>query len=91
MITGGGHRSHRTPFLLEFARWRVNPAEDPLPSGTPAVFAGGRNRFKCEADAKANATNIWSTLDRVREVIPKMFHVHGGDDKGSVRLYTDCN
>jgi len=56
------------------------------PEGTPVVFAGGRNRFESEAEAKTYAANIWATLDRVRQVVPDMFLVHGGDGKGADRL-----
>ena len=56
------------------------------PEGTPVVFAGGRNRFESEADAKTYAANIWATLDKVREVVPDLFLVHGGDGKGADRL-----
>ena len=56
------------------------------PEGTPVVFAGGRNRFESEADAKTYAANIWATLDKVRDIVPDMFLVHGGDGKGADRL-----
>ena len=56
------------------------------PEGTPVVFAGGRNRFESEAEAKTYAVNIWATLDKVREVVPDLFLVHGGDAKGADRL-----
>ena len=56
------------------------------PEGTPVVFAGGRNRFGSEAEAKTYAANIWATLDKVREVVPDLFLVHGGDGKGADRL-----
>ena len=56
------------------------------PEGTPVVFAGGRNRFESEAEAKTYDANIWATLDRVREVVPDLFLVHGGDGKGADRL-----
>ena len=56
------------------------------PEGTPVVFAGGRNRFENEADAKTYAANIWATLDKVRDVVPDLFLVHGGDGKGADKL-----
>lgn len=56
------------------------------PEGTPVIFAGGRMRFETDADAKTYATNIWTTLDKVREIVPDLFLVHGGDSKGADRL-----
>lgn len=56
------------------------------PHGTPVVFAGGRSRFESAEDAKAYAANIWATLDKVREVVPDLVLVHGGDGKGADRL-----
>jgi hypothetical protein len=54
--------------------------------GTPVVFAGGRNRFDSDAEAKTYASNIWATLDKVRDVVPDLYLVHGGDSKGADRL-----
>lgn len=56
------------------------------PEGTPVVFAGGRARFESDADAKTYAANIWATLDRVRDAVPDLFLVHGGDSKGADRI-----
>ena len=56
------------------------------PEGTPVVFAGGRIRFASDADAKAYADNIWATLDKVRDAVPDLYLVHGGDGKGADRL-----
>lgn len=56
------------------------------PEGTPVVFAGGRMRFDSDADARAYADNIWATLDKVRDAVPDLFLVHGGDGKGADRL-----
>lgn len=56
------------------------------PEGTPVVFAGGRPRFDKDADAKAFATAIWETLDKVRDAVPDLYLVHGGDSKGADRL-----
>ena len=56
------------------------------PEGTPVVFAGGRNRFDSDAEAKTYASNIWATLDKVRDVVPDLYLVHGGDTKGADRL-----
>lgn len=56
------------------------------PDGTPVVFAGGRIRFASPEDARAYADNIWATLERVRDAVPDLFLVHGGDGKGADRL-----
>ena len=50
------------------------------------VFAGGRASFATVEEAKNYADNIWATLDRVREQVPDMLLVHGGDGKGADRL-----
>jgi hypothetical protein len=57
-----------------------------LPAGTPVVFAGGRLSFATDTDAKALATSVWDTLDKVRERVADLVLVHGGDSKGLDRL-----
>lgn len=57
-----------------------------MPVGTPVVFAGGRTRHADEADALTFANNVWSTLDKVRDRVPDMVLIHGGDTKGVDRL-----
>jgi hypothetical protein len=57
-----------------------------LPEGTPVVFAGGRLSFPTDTEAKEFASNVWSTLDRVRENVADLVLVHGGDSKGVDRL-----
>lgn len=57
-----------------------------IPEGTPVLFAGGRLSFATEADAKALATSIWDTLDKVRDRVADMVLVHGGDSRGVDRL-----
>lgn len=57
-----------------------------MPEGTPVVFAGGRTRHETEADALALGNAIWATLDKVRERVPDMVLVHGGDGKGADRI-----
>jgi hypothetical protein len=57
-----------------------------LPEGTPVVFAGGRLTFPTDAEAKTFASNLWATLDRVRENVADLVLVHGGDSKGVDRL-----
>lgn len=57
-----------------------------IPEGTPVVFAGGRQSFESAVDARAYADNIWATLDKVRDVVPDLFLVHGGDGRGADRL-----
>lgn len=56
------------------------------PEGTPVVFAGGRPRFDTASDAKAYADNIWATLAKVRDSVPDLLLVHGGDGKGADRI-----
>lgn len=56
------------------------------PEGTPVVFAGGRASFASNEDARTYADNIWATLDRVRDQVPDMLLIHGGDGKGADRL-----
>lgn len=57
-----------------------------LPEGTPVVFAGGRLSFGTTEDASAFASNLWATLDRVRQNVADLVLVHGGDGKGVDRL-----
>lgn len=57
-----------------------------MPEGTPVIFAGGRLSFATDLDAKTLATNVWATLDRIRERVADLVLVHGGDSKGLDRL-----
>ena len=57
-----------------------------MPEGTPVIFAGGRTRHPTDTDAKTFAENIWATLDKVRDRVPDMVLLHGGDSKGADRL-----
>lgn len=57
-----------------------------MPEGTPVVFAGGRPASASEAEAKALATSVWDTLDKVRGRVGDMVLVHGGDTKGLDQL-----
>jgi hypothetical protein len=57
-----------------------------MPEGMPVVFAGGRTRHATEDDALTFANNVWATLDKVRDRVPDMVLVHGGDTKGVDRL-----
>lgn len=57
-----------------------------MPEGTPVVFAGGRLSFPTDEEAKTFASNVWNTLDRVRENVADLVLVHGGDSKGVDRL-----
>ncbi|WP_066560886.1 DUF2493 domain-containing protein [Croceicoccus bisphenolivorans] len=71
----------------EFLRARAaSKRRAAMPEGTPVVFAGGRPKFATDDDAKAFATNVWATLDKVRNRVPDMVLVHGGDTKGCDRL-----
>lgn len=57
-----------------------------IPEGTPVVFAGGRTRHPTDEEALTFANNVWATLDKVRDRVPDMVLVHGGDTKGVDRL-----
>jgi hypothetical protein len=57
-----------------------------LPEGTPVLFAGGRQSFASQAEAKALATAVWDTLDKVRERVADLVLVHSGDTKGLDRI-----
>jgi hypothetical protein len=57
-----------------------------MPEGTPVVFAGGRLSFRTDHEAKTFASNLWNTLDRVRENVADLVLVHGGDSRGVDRL-----
>ncbi|HZF43673.1 MAG TPA: DUF2493 domain-containing protein [Sphingomonadaceae bacterium] len=57
-----------------------------MPEGTPVVFAGGRLSFSTIEEASTFGTNLWGTLDKVRENVADMVLVHGGDGKGVDRL-----
>ena len=64
----------------DFLRVRAESRRHALiPEGTPILFADGRRSFESAEDARAYADNIWSTLDKVRDAIPDLFLVHGGD------------
>ena len=49
-------------------------------------MSGTCSRTLSSEEAKRYADNIWATLDRVREQVPDMLLVHGGDGKGADRL-----
>lgn len=57
-----------------------------MPEGTPVLFAGGRHAFSTEGEAKAFASVVWATLDKVRDHVADLVLVHGGDGKGVDRL-----
>ena len=57
-----------------------------VPEGTPVVFAGGRARHATDDDALTFGNNVWATLDKVRDRVPDMVLIHGGDTKGVDRL-----
>jgi hypothetical protein len=84
------HSKHLTSAVIDardFLRVRKELRQRAhLPQGTAVIFAGGRSRFETAADARTYAANIWTTLDKVREVVPDLFLVHGGDSKGADRL-----
>ena len=71
----------------EFLRARASSRRRAaMPEGVPVVFAGGRIVTTTEADGLALANSIWETLDKVRNRVPDMLLVHGGDSKGCDRL-----
>jgi hypothetical protein len=90
----GGSRLNHSPGLTsavvegrDFLRARTETRRKAtMPEGTPVIFAGGRLTFSSTEDAKAFATNVWATLDKVREHVADMVLVHGGDGKGADRL-----
>jgi hypothetical protein len=90
---GGSRLSHSAKLTSavidgrEFLRARAERQRKAvLPQGTPVVFAGGRLSFPTDTEAKAFASNVWATLDRVRENVADLVLVHGGDSKGVDRL-----
>ena len=71
----------------EFLRARASSRRRAaMPEGVPVVFAGGRIVTTTQADGLALANSIWETLDKVRNRVPDMLLVHGGDSKGCDRL-----
>jgi len=71
----------------DFLRARTESRRKALmPEGTPVVFAGGRCSFATNEEAKAFATSVWDTLDKVRDRVADLVLVHGGDTKGVDRL-----
>lgn len=84
------HGSMLTSALIagrEFVRARAqSKRRAAMPEGSPVVFAGGRMREASDADCKIFANNVWSTLDKVRDQVPDLVLVHGGDSKGLDRL-----
>jgi hypothetical protein len=86
----GGSRLNHSPNLTsavvdgrEYLRARSEARRKAaMPDGTPVVFAGGRLSFDDVEDAKRLASNVWDTLDKVRERVADLVLVHGGDSKG---------
>jgi len=70
--------------LLRARRERIRDANTPI--GTPIVFTGGRISFSTTEDAKVFCDNLIRTLNAVRERVPDLYLVHGGDMKGIDRL-----
>ena len=50
------------------------------------MFAGGRLSFVTDLEAKTFASDLWATLDHVRDNVANLVLVHGGDSKGVDRL-----
>jgi hypothetical protein len=69
------------------ARLSARPRRGETPRGDarrhPVIFAGGRTRHATDEEALTFANNIWATLDKVRDRVPDMVLVHGGDTKGA--------
>jgi hypothetical protein len=84
------HSSEMTSALVEgrdYMRARAQASRRAaMPEGTPVIFAGGRQSFSDADAAKAFASNVWETLDKVRGHVADMVLVHGGDTKGVDRL-----
>lgn len=84
------HSRNQTSAVIDahdFLRERAaNRRRAYTPEGTPVVFAGGRRSFDSAEHARAYADNVWATLDKVRDAVPDLFLVHGGDGKGADRL-----
>jgi hypothetical protein len=84
------HSSEMTSALVEgrdYVRARAQASRRAaMPEGTPVIFAGGRQSFSDADAAKAFASNVWETLDKVRGHVADMVLVHGGDTKGVDRL-----
>ncbi|MEO5599074.1 MAG: DUF2493 domain-containing protein [Novosphingobium sp.] len=70
--------------FLQARRDRIRDTN--TPTGTPIVFTGGRLTFKTTEDATTFADNLIRTLNAVRERVPDMYLVHGGDMNGLDRL-----
>jgi hypothetical protein len=90
---GGSRLSHSARLTSavvdgrEFLRARAERSRKAaMPEGTPVVFAGGRLSFPTDEEAKTFASNLWNTLDHVRENVADLVLVHGGDSKGVDRL-----
>lgn len=84
------HATHLTSAVLDardFLRLRTERRRSAHTfEGTPVVFAGGRSAFATIEAAKSFAESVWTTLDKVRDRVPDMILVHGGDGKGADRL-----
>lgn len=83
------HRDGETSAMVEgrtFLRARAERrTRARAPEGTPVVFAGGRLTIT-DSDATAFIDNLFGTLDKVRERVPDMLLVHGGDAQGVDRF-----
>lgn len=55
------------------------------PVGTPIVFAGGRVKIAAD-DAGTFANNLFGLLDKLKNRVPDMVLVHGGDTQGLDRF-----
>jgi hypothetical protein len=84
------HAAHLTSAVVDgrdFLRARAEARRRAsMPEGSPVLFAGGRLSFSSDAEAKALASSVWDTLDKVREHVADMVLVHGGDGRGVDRI-----
>ena len=70
--------------FLKSRRDRIRDANTPV--GTAVVFTGGRLTFATVEDAKTFGDNLLRTLNAVRDRVPDLYLVHGGDMNGIDRL-----
>ena len=88
-IKGGRNAPGLTAAMVDgrsFLRARAETRrKNAMPAGTPIIFSGGRMTV-VETDARDFADNLFGTLDRVRQQVPDMVLVHGGDSKGVDRF-----
>ena len=70
--------------LMEAARWA--PSAMNLQPWRFAIAYRGTPEFDRFVTTLAPGNNVWATLDKVRDRVPDMVLIHGGDTKGVDRL-----